>query len=135
MAISCPLSPTPHLYHTHSLSLSLFHSNTHSHLFHTQKKHTHWLTKAMTNIPKLIKGNNLLMFLYLTRCRFNVFLLIVIQEDSFFLVKLVTLGSKISQFMGKRSLDRISLDIFSWSKVSNNLGIWPNSFLAFDRKF
>ncbi len=25
---------------------------------------------------------------------------------------------------GKRSLDRISLDIFSWSKVSLNLGVW-----------
>ncbi len=30
---------------------------------------------------------------------------------------------------GEWSLDRISLDRISWSKVSNNLGVWPNLFL------
>ena len=29
-------------------------------------------------------------------------------------------------FNGKWSLDQISLDRISWSKVSNNLGVWPN---------
>ncbi len=32
----------------------------------------------------------------------------------------------LSFYYGKRSLDRISLDRISWSKVSNNLGVWPN---------
>jgi hypothetical protein len=36
---------------------------------------------------------------------------------------------------GKRSLDQISLDIFSWSKFSNNLGVWSNSFLVSWSKF
>ncbi len=35
------------------------------------------------------------------------------------------LGSaSFETFTGEWSLDRISLDIFSWSKVSLNLGVW-----------
>ena len=31
---------------------------------------------------------------------------------------------KNSQYLGEWSLDQISLDIFSWSKVCLNLGVW-----------
>ena len=36
---------------------------------------------------------------------------------------------------GEWSLDRISLDIFSWSKFSSKLGVWSNSFLGSWSKF
>ena len=108
MAISCPLSPTPHLYHTATLSLSVSFKHTLSFISHTHTlTRTHWLTKGMINIPKLIKGNNLLMFLYLTRCRFNLFLTMVIQEDSFFFFKLVT--SNYNAFLYLSSIKNIVL--------------------------
>ena len=36
----------------------------------------------------------------------------------------------IKELWGKWSLDRISLHLFSWSKVSVKLGVWSNSFLG-----
>ena len=36
----------------------------------------------------------------------------------------VIVSVRVILAVGKQSLDRISLDIFSWSKFSNNLGVW-----------
>jgi hypothetical protein len=38
--------------------------------------------------------------------------------------------SKVTVLTDRGSFDRNSLDIFSWSKFCNNLGVWPNSFLV-----
>jgi hypothetical protein len=36
---------------------------------------------------------------------------------------------------GKHSLDRISLDLFSWSKVSVKFGVWSNALFVSWSKF
>ena len=39
----------------------------------------------------------------------------------------------ISYFNGKHSLDRISLDLFTWSKVSVKFGVWSKLFFSLDQ--
>ncbi len=55
----------------------------------------------------------------------------IIQNEQ----KRTILFTNLEDMQDRGSVDRISLDRISWSKVSNNLGVWPNLFLAFDRNF
>ncbi len=73
----------------------------------------------------LIKNTNLIsIFSFNSNCliwllQYQLFKYTLIEKISKSLICYV-----FRKIMGKWSLDQISLDIFSWSKFSNNLGVW-----------